>query len=131
MSNYLVFVVAILIGFGLFSVTLIGGGDAKLLAAVSLWIGWNNLVPFMIWMLIFGGFISCVYVFFPQSISLITAKTRAYIQKQPLLKRSVRFLVADLDVIEGEVISLQKKRMIPYGICIAGAGLMILWKGIM
>jgi len=130
-SNYLVFVGSILIGFGLFSAAIIGGGDAKLLAAVSLWIGWNNIVPFMLWMLIFGGIISCAYLIFPKGIYYITAQARHYIQKQNLLKKSIGFLVADIDKIEGEVISLQQKRMVPYGICIAGAGLIILLKGIM
>ncbi len=131
MSNYLVFVGSILIGFALFSATIIGGGDAKLLAAVSLWIGWNNLVPFMLWMLIFGGAISCFYLIFPKAIYHITARTRDFIQKQALLKKSIRFLVSDVDVIEGEVLSLQQKRMIPYGISIAGAGLIILLKGML
>jgi Flp pilus assembly protein protease CpaA len=130
-SNYLVFVGSILIGFALFSAAIIGGGDAKLLAAVSLWIGWNNIVPFMLWMLIFGGAIACAYLMFPNSIYQITAQTRRFIQQRLFLKKSVRFLVTDIDVIEGEVLSLQQKRMIPYGISIAGAGIIILLKGIM
>ena len=130
-SNYLVFVGSILIGFGLFSAAIIGGGDAKLLAAVSLWIGWHNIVPFTLWMLIFGGIISCVYLMFPKSIYHITAQARSFIQKRILLKKSIRFLVSDIDVIEGEVISLQQKKMIPYGISIAGAGLLIILKGMM
>jgi len=85
----------------------------------------------MLWMLIFGGIISCAYLIFPKGIYYITAQARHYIQKQNLLKKSIGFLVADIDKIEGEVISLQQKRMVPYGICIAGAGLIILLKGIM
>lgn len=131
MSNYLVFVGSILIGFALFSAAIIGGGDAKLLAAVSLWIGWNNLVPFMLWMLIFGGIISCFYLIFPRVIFNITARSRDFIQRQSFLKKSIRFLVSDVDAIEGEVLSLQQKRMIPYGISIAGAGLIILLKGML
>jgi len=131
MSNYLVFVGSILIGFVLFSTTIIGGGDAKLLAAISLWIGWTNIVPFMLWMLVLGGAISCFYLMFPKAIYHITAQMREFIQKQALLKKSIRFLVSDIDVIEGEILSLQQKRMIPYGISIAGAGLIILLKGIL
>lgn len=131
MSNYLVFVGSILIGFALFSAAIIGGGDAKLLAAVSLWIGWNDIVPFMLWMLIFGGVISCFYLMFPKAIYHVTAQMRNFIQKQALLKKSIRFLVSDVDTIEGEVLSLQQKRMIPYGISIAGAGLITLLKGML
>jgi len=131
MSNYLVFVGSILIGFILFSAALIGGGDAKLLAAVSLWIGWNNIVTFMLWMLILGGVIACAYLMFPNAIYHTTAQTRQFIRERLYLKRSVKFLVSDIDVIEGEVLTLQQKRMIPYGISIAGAGIAILLKGMM
>ncbi|MGV8949073.1 MAG: A24 family peptidase [Candidatus Paracaedibacter sp.] len=131
MSNYLVFVGSILIGFALFSAAIIGGGDAKLLAAVSLWIGWNEIVPFTLWMLIFGGVISCCYLIFPKAIFYITGQIRGFIQKQTLLKKGIRYLVSDVDVIEGEILSLQQKRMIPYGISIAGAGLIILLKGML
>jgi prepilin peptidase CpaA len=130
-SNYLVFVGSILIGFALFSAALIGGGDAKLLAAVSLWIGWNELVPFTLWMLVFGAIIACAYLFFPKVIFSVTAKARGIIHNQLLLKKTVGFLVSDIDNIEGEVITLQQKRMIPYGISIAGAGFIILLKGIL
>jgi len=102
-----------------------------LLAAISLWIGWTNIVPFMLWMLVLGGAISCFYLMFPKAIYHITAQMREFIQKQALLKKSIRFLVSDIDVIEGEILSLQQKRMIPYGISIAGAGLIILLKGIL
>ena len=40
------------VGFGL---RLMGGGDAKLMAAVALWLGWRYLAPFLLLMAIFGG----------------------------------------------------------------------------
>jgi prepilin peptidase CpaA len=43
------------VGFGLFSTGLIGGGDAKLLAAVGLWFGWPALLPFLVFTTIAGG----------------------------------------------------------------------------
>ena len=42
-------------GFGLFAANAIGGGDAKLFAAASLWIGWNQLMPFAIYTALAGG----------------------------------------------------------------------------
>src|SRR3990172_4333756 len=42
-------------GFGLFAANAIGGGDAKLFAAASLWIGWNQLMPFAIYTAPAGG----------------------------------------------------------------------------
>lgn len=127
-SNYLVFVGSILIGFGLFAATIIGGGDAKLLAATSLWVGWANMAPFLLWMLILGGILSCAYLSFPKAIYYIGTQIRTFIKNQSFLRKSVQFLVSDIDTIEGEVASLQQKRMIPYGISIAGAGIIILLK---
>ena len=39
----------------LFGLNLVGGGDAKLLAASGLWIGYEQLVPFVAYVTIFGG----------------------------------------------------------------------------
>jgi prepilin peptidase CpaA len=48
--------VALLIaGMVLFGLNLVGGGDAKLLAAGGLWIGYDQLVPFLLCVSIFGG----------------------------------------------------------------------------
>lgn len=45
----------LVVGFGLFSGGFIGGGDAKLLAAVGLWFGWPALIPFLVFTAIAGG----------------------------------------------------------------------------
>ncbi|MFN4141802.1 prepilin peptidase [Aestuariivirga sp.] len=42
-------------GFALFSLGLFGGGDAKLLAAAGLWVGWPALLPFLMGTAIAGG----------------------------------------------------------------------------
>ena len=45
-------------GFLLFSRSLMGGGDAKLLAAASLWFGFENLLPFLAATALAGGILS-------------------------------------------------------------------------
>jgi prepilin peptidase CpaA len=42
-------------GFVLFSLGLFGGGDAKLLAAAGLWLGWPDVVPFLVLTALAGG----------------------------------------------------------------------------
>jgi prepilin peptidase CpaA len=42
-------------GFVLFSLGLFGGGDAKLLAAAGLWLGWPNLMSFLVLTAFAGG----------------------------------------------------------------------------
>jgi prepilin peptidase CpaA len=48
-------VLALLVGMGMFAVGWIGGGDAKLFAAVSLWIGWQAILPFLMVTGLCGG----------------------------------------------------------------------------
>ena len=43
------------IGITLFALGYIGGGDAKLFAAVALWLGFGDLVPYMLLASLFGG----------------------------------------------------------------------------
>jgi prepilin peptidase CpaA len=39
----------------LFHLRLVGGGDAKLISAAAVWIGYEQLVPYVIYVTIFGG----------------------------------------------------------------------------
>ena len=43
------------LGFVLFSLRVFGGGDAKLLAAAGLWLGWPDLIPFLVMTAFAGG----------------------------------------------------------------------------
>lgn len=45
----------LIVGFGLFSGGVIGGGDAKLLAATALWIGNAQLLPYLVFTALAGG----------------------------------------------------------------------------
>lgn len=44
--------------FVLFSLNLLGGGDAKLIAAGSIWIGANHIVEYLVFVAAFGGVLS-------------------------------------------------------------------------
>lgn len=50
------------IGVGLFSFNLLGGGDAKLLAASALWTGFAGLLPFLLYVAVAGGLLSVLVV---------------------------------------------------------------------
>jgi prepilin peptidase CpaA len=47
-------------GFAFFAMGLFGGGDAKLLAAAGLWLGWPDLVPFLVMTAFAGGLLALV-----------------------------------------------------------------------
>ncbi|MET4683954.1 A24 family peptidase [Brevundimonas faecalis] len=46
---------ALLGGMGMFALNWLGGGDAKLLAAVSLWLGLSGVTPFILFTAVAGG----------------------------------------------------------------------------
>lgn len=49
------------LGFVLFALGLFGGGDSKLLAAAGLWLGWADLMPFLVMTALAGGVLAlCV-----------------------------------------------------------------------
>jgi prepilin peptidase CpaA len=47
---------ALVIGMGLYATRVIGGGDAKLMAAAVIWLGLPALLPFVFWTALAGGF---------------------------------------------------------------------------
>lgn len=50
--------------FTLFAFGIIGGGDAKLAAAIALWLGGEQGLQFAIWAALFGGALSLAIIFF-------------------------------------------------------------------
>jgi len=47
--------VALLIGMGMFALRWLGGGDAKLMAATTLWLGLSSSLHFIFWTALVGG----------------------------------------------------------------------------
>jgi prepilin peptidase CpaA len=48
-------VVVLAVSFGMFLRGWIGGGDAKLAAATALWLGFDHLLPYLVYASLFGG----------------------------------------------------------------------------
>lgn len=86
-------------GFVLFQFNVIGGGDAKLLAAVAVWTGVNAVVPFIFWTALAGGVMA---------LALLTARQLMPVGTYP----------AFVDHL------LKKQNGIPYGVAIMVGALM-------
>ncbi len=54
--------------FVMFSLRLLGGGDAKLLAAGALWVGPDHVLPFLVYVTAFGGVLSIVILLYRKLI---------------------------------------------------------------
>ncbi len=92
---------ALLVGMGLFAMRVIGGGDAKLMAAACLWLGLGGSGMFMLWTGFAGG-IFCLALIFARK------------QLQPYLMGAPGWVTH----------LLEPKGDIPYGVAIAAGALM-------
>lgn len=81
------------IGFVLFQFNVLGGGDAKLLAAVSVWTGMAAAIPFIVWTTVAGGVLA---------LALLTARQLMPVGSYPALVDHL----------------LKKQNGIPYGVAI-------------
>ncbi len=100
---HLLFGAAILaVGFFLFQASIIGGGDAKLLAAAAVWTGFPAFAPFLFWTAAAGGLLA---------LSLLAA--RHFVKQAATHPAFVNRL-------------LKHQNGVPYGVAIMAGGLMAL-----
>lgn len=87
------------VGFFLFAANIIGGGDAKLLAAATVWTGFPAFMPFLFWTVVAGGLMAA---------ALLAARQFLKAETSPPIVNHL----------------LQKQNGIPYGVAIMVGGLM-------
>ena len=63
-SHLLVAGMVLGVGFGLFVANLLGGGDVKVLSAVALWCGLDDILPLLFWVAVAGGILAGMLFFF-------------------------------------------------------------------
>lgn len=66
-----------LAGFAMFAFGWLGGGDAKLMAAISLWFGWGDALPFILATTLFGAALGILLMFGGQ-IAPVRLRTSAF-----------------------------------------------------
>lgn len=96
--------IVLTVGLGIFALGLMGGGDVKLIAVLTLWCGWSAATPqFLMLTTIFGGAL----------VILVLLLRWILPPLWPVARPLPRLLTA--------------KQPVPYGIAVAAAFLMILW----
>lgn len=90
----------LLLGMGMFAVGWVGGGDAKLFAAILLWLGWDALYDYVVLACLLGGALT---------LGLIVLRRVPLLAKLPWLARLA-------DPASG----------VPYGVALALAALLVL-----
>lgn len=94
--------VALAVGFGLFAMRWIGGGDAKLAAATTLWLGFGLTVPYLVYAGLLGGVLTLVI------LALRNLPLTPFLARYRWLERLH-----------------DKKSGVPYGIALALAGMLV------
>jgi prepilin peptidase CpaA len=94
--------IVLVVAFGFFCRGWIGGGDAKLAAATALWLGFDHLLPYLLYASIFGGALTLLLIQFR------LAPLPAVLARQPWVQR-----LHDQD------------SGVPYGIALAAAALAV------
>lgn len=92
---------ALVAGFALYALRIVGGGDAKLLAAAAPWIGFSALAPFLVNVALAGAALAVALLLFRRMPAL-----PAYAQAPWLMRLH------------------QRPKDIPYGVAIAAGGLL-------
>src|SRR4051794_16831080 len=90
------------LGFGFFARGWIGGGDAKLAAATALWLGFEHLLPYVIYASLFGGALTLLLIQFRLAPLPAVLARQAWVQRLH-----------------------EKDGGVPYGIALAAAALAI------
>lgn len=93
------------LGMVLFALRFMGGGDAKLIAAASLWLGLDGFVALLVYTAIFGGVLTLALLVLRRFFSLYAAKLPHWLGQH-----------------------LEPTTGIPYGIAICAGGLAAIWR---
>src|SRR6476659_11423610 len=94
--------VVLVAAFSLFARGIIGGGDAKLAAATALWLGFDHLLPYLLYASVFGGALTILLLQFRLAPLPIWLASEDWVQR-----------------LHG------KEGGVPYGIALAAAALAI------
>ena len=107
-----------LVGFGLFARALIGGGDVKLLAALSLWAGSEQFVWFMLVTTLAGGALSLLALWYRRWGGVLEAQLGAF----GFAATATHGLVSP----ETPASAAEPAATLPYGVAIAAGGIAII-----
>ncbi|MEZ5932170.1 MAG: prepilin peptidase [Alphaproteobacteria bacterium] len=126
MSASVVASLVFVIGFACFAFQLMGGGDVKLLAALSLWAGIDHLALFLISTSLAGGV-----------LALVMLCLRRLAQAPPLLllspliglitKKAARPAMVSGHVLSGAPADGSANPSLPYGVAIAAGGFTVIY----
>ncbi len=93
------------IGYFVFALRLMGGGDVKLIIVLALWVGWSKLAMFGFNFALLGGALSILLI---------------------IIRKILPYAISNKEKLPRV---LRDRQPVPYGLAIAGAFLMMMFSG--
>ncbi len=101
-------VALLLLGMAMFALRMIGGGDAKFIAACGLWAGFSHGIEYLLYMALYGG-----------------VMTLGLLLLRPIVARATKRFIPH----EQLPFVLQRRAPVPYGVAISAALLTLISAG--
>lgn len=127
MNSFITFGAVFLVCLILFLTKILGAGDAKYFAAIALWMGYPDVIPFILYTSIAGGGLALIYLMAQYPFSRVSDLTWIFIQK---LEAHFPFLES---IWIGSGIGPEKgkrehikPKTVPYGVAIATGAIIMM-----
>jgi prepilin peptidase CpaA len=88
------FAIVFIVTYAMFAFGMIGGGDAKLGAALALWVGLKGLMPFMFYMAIVGGLLGIAALMIRKNKPFKNCRDGSWVSEVQLGKNAVPYGIA-------------------------------------
>lgn len=111
-----------ILGFVLSFLGILGFGDSKLIASLSLILGVHYTVYLVLYTVLLGAVLAVCFLLFKKSVMQL----RAYLQDNEFLHAFHRWIIPDLPIVIEDAKALQHSNHMPYGIPIALSGIYLI-----
>ena len=125
--HFWVFAAGFAVTFLLFSIGFMGGGDAKFISAVMLWIEPEQWQFFLIAMALSGCIFAGLCFVCQTSFARISKRMRVFFGSSYRLNRLHQFLLPNLEASPSFEQQMKGKHFIPYGVAVSIGGLLTFW----
>lgn len=126
-GSAIVCLVVLAVTFALFAAKIIGGGDAKYLTVISLWMGTGGVLPFIFIVTIIGGVMAILYLVLQTYVQRLSDFLWIQMQKAENQFTGLQYVWIGSGV--GPELGKRENigaRMLPYGVAIAIAAITIM-----
>lgn len=121
-THYIPATSILVVGYVLAHFNIMGFGDSKLLAILSVGLNQNNILQLLVNSVLLGGLVGILFIVMPKLIQRMRLRLMAYEK----VKKVSSYLIQDIDATQKDITDGLYNRYIPYGIPISIVGIFLL-----